>query len=152
MAASVILIFLASDPHGGEEVEGLLAGQILWVSWKQIGWAAIVYAGALATWFLWPQWRQFLFYVLFPVVVTFSVQLVGVYLVFATLVMPALGAAKCQGNQQLKIGYVISFLALGVGLAISIIGDFPAGPVLVCSLAIFSAICGLVYQGYYKRR
>lgn len=144
IAASIILLMLANDPHGGEEVEGLLAGQILWVGWKQVGWAAAVYAAALAAWFLWPQRRRTLFYALFPVVVTLSVQLVGVYLVFASLIMPAVGAAKLQGNQQLIAGYIVSAAAVGAGLAASVFSDFPSGPVLVCSFAIFSGISNLL--------
>ncbi len=140
LAASVILIMLASDPHGGEEVEGLLAGQILWVNWQHIGWAAVVYVVALAAWFLWPQRRQTLFYILFPVVITISVQLVGVYLVFASLIMPALGAAGFREGRQLAVGYCIAFIAIGAGLAISVLADLPAGPVLVSALAVISLI------------
>ena len=140
IAASLILIMLASDPHGGEEVEGLLAGQILWVGWEQIGWAVAVYAVALVAWFSWPQRRQVLFYALFPVVITLSVQLVGVYLVFASLIMPALGAAHFPEQRQLIAGYGIAFGAIGAGLVISVLADFPAGPVLVCTLAVISLI------------
>lgn len=138
VAASLILLMLANDPHGGEEVEGLLAGQILWVGWKQIGWAAALYAAALATWFLWPRWRRILFYVLFPIVVTVSVQLVGVYLVFASLIMPALGAAGFRERRQLCTGYVLAFVAIIIGLIGSLILDVPAGPLLVCSFALIS--------------
>lgn len=153
-SASIILMILASDPHGGEEVEGLLAGQILWVGWNQIGYTATIYAAALAAWFRFPQWRRILFYGLFPVVVTLSVQLVGVYLVFASLIMPALGAAKIKKGLQLAGGYAIALLAMSAGLAVSIISDLPAGPVLVCTLAATGLIGGMAirYTGFYVDR
>ncbi|QQG37482.1 MAG: metal ABC transporter permease [Micavibrio aeruginosavorus] len=144
LAASLILILLANDPHGGEAVEGLLAGQILWVDWMQIGQTALVYAASLTAWFLLPHRRRVLFYGLFPVVVTLSVQLVGVYLVFASLIMPALGAARFRGRHQLAGGYFISFSALGLGLLFSVVADLPAGPTLVCALAALSAAGGLL--------
>jgi zinc/manganese transport system permease protein len=147
LAASIILMLLASDPHGGEEVEGLLAGQILWAGWNQIGWTAMIYAAALTAWFMWPQKRRLLFYSLFPLVVTLSVQLVGVYLVFASLIMPALGAARGKDHTQLVRGYVIAFLAVGAGLLMSVMVDAPAGPALVCALAVFSAISGYLLKG-----
>lgn len=143
-AASAILMMLASYPHGGEEIEGLLAGQILWVSWQQIFWSSLIYALVLAVWFLLPLRRRVLFYAMFPIVITISVQLMGVYLVFATLIMPALGAIKFQEHLRLVAGYIIAFSAMGVGLIISIFSDFPAGPVLVCTLAVIglgTSIC-----------
>lgn len=140
IASSLILILLANDPHGGEEVEGLLAGQILWASWAKIGWAAVLYVTALAAWFLWPQKRRILFYCLFPAVVTVSVQLVGVYLVFASLILPALGATGFPERLRLSAGYSIAGAAILVGLAISVFADLPAGPVLVCTLAFTSLI------------
>jgi len=140
ISASLILILLAGDPHGGEEVEGLLAGQILWASWMRTGWAAILYAVALAAWHLWPQRRKMLFYCLFPAVVTVSVQLVGVYLVFASLILPALGAQGFHEKFKLTAGYGIAFSAVIAGLAVSVMADLPAGPVLVCSFAVASLI------------
>ncbi|MGQ0527210.1 MAG: metal ABC transporter permease [Alphaproteobacteria bacterium] len=140
IAASLILIFLANDPHGGEQVEGLLAGQILWVGWQQTLMATALYAAAAVAWFLLPQRRHVLFYILFPVVVTLSVQLVGVYLVFASLILPALGAVPFSERHQLAAGYAIAFLAVLSGLIVSVIADLPAGPMLVCSFAALAFV------------
>ncbi len=142
-AASAILIMLARHPHGGEEIEGLLAGQILWVGWQQICWSSFVYALVLAAWFLLPSWRRVIFYGTFPVVITISVQLMGVYLVFATLIMPALGAIRFKERSRLAAGYGMAFSAVAVGLIISVLGDLPAGPVLVFALAVTSLVGGL---------
>ena len=91
LASTAQILLLANDPHGGEALKDLLAGQILWVSSEQLVRAAIVTALFLAAWF---RFRARLgtvgFYVAFAVMVTTSVQLVGVYLVFTTLIVPAL--------------------------------------------------------------
>lgn len=145
LSASLILLLLAGDPHGGEEVEGLLAGQILWVSWKQVAVTAVLYAAILSLWFRFQAKREILFYALFPVTVTLSVQLIGVYLVFASLIIPALGAAHFE--RKLKAGYIIAFLAITGGLILSVTSDLPAGPLLVCTYAITS---GVAY--FVKRR
>src|SRR5215831_2334826 len=83
LASTAQILMLANDPHGGEDLKDLLAGQILWVTPAQLTRAAILTAAVLVAWF---GWREVLgrtgFYVLFAVTVTVSVQLVGVYLVF----------------------------------------------------------------------
>jgi hypothetical protein len=79
-AASIELLLLANNPHGGEHLKDLLVGQILWVTLPSLIPIAVFYAAALAIWF---RFRERLgqvgFYVLFALVVTQSVQLVGVY-------------------------------------------------------------------------
>ncbi len=154
VAACGILLMLANHPHGGEEIEGLLAGQILWVSWSQIFWSAAVYAAALAAWFGMPRWRRGLFYGIFPVVITISVQLIGVYLVFAILIMPALGAIKFKECSRLAIAYGIAFTAIAAGLIISVLADFPAGPMIVLALAaisLASVLCANVCKKIRKK-
>ena len=82
LASTAQILLLANDPHGGENLKDLLAGQILWVSNAQLVRAAVLTAVFALVWF---TWREHLgrigFYVLFALVVTSSVQLVGVYLV-----------------------------------------------------------------------
>lgn len=151
VAASLILVLLAGHPHGGEEVEGLLAGQILWVGWDSIFRVAGVYIVSLAAWFFYPQRRGILFYFLFPLVVTVSVQMVGVYLVFASLIMPALAATAFDRRWQTGAGYAVAFISVLAGLIISVLADLPAGPALVCTLAAISLGVGLFRAGTAPR-
>jgi zinc/manganese transport system permease protein len=67
------------------------------------------------------------------------VQLVGVYLVFASLILPAL-VAKRRG---LAAGYLAGTLGYALGLTASALFDLPAGPSAVCGLAVASAVLGL---------
>ncbi len=86
LASTAQILLLANDPHGGEQLKDLLAGQILWVSTEQLVRAAILTAVFVVVWFRWrTRFGHTGFYVLFAVMVTMSVQLVGVYLVFTTL-------------------------------------------------------------------
>jgi zinc/manganese transport system permease protein len=91
LAASIALLLLAGNPHGGEHLKDLLVGQILWVDPKRLMLEAPFYVLIVALWF---GLRQRLgvagFYLLFAGAVTLAVQQVGLYLVFATLIVPAL--------------------------------------------------------------
>jgi zinc/manganese transport system permease protein len=79
VAACVELLLLANNPHGGEHLKDLLVGQILWVQPQQLIPVAVLYAVSLLAWFtVRNRIGQIGFYVLFALVVTQSVQLVGV--------------------------------------------------------------------------
>ena len=94
LAVNVILL-LAGNPHGGEHLKDLLVGQILWVTPDQLWGVAALSAAVLAVWFGAQRWLgQAGFYLVFAVAVTASVQLVGVYLVFSSLIMPALAVRR----------------------------------------------------------
>lgn len=140
VSASLVMLLLAGLPHGGEHLQDVLAGQILWVTWEQIAFAAAVSAGVLILWrALQGRLGGALFYALFAVAVTLSVQLVGVYLVFASLILPALVALR----RGLAVGYLAGALGYGLGLAASAVLDLPAGPSVVCALALASAALGV---------
>lgn len=140
LSAALIILLYADNPHGGEEIQGLLAGQILWVRWPQIMFTAAVYALILFMWFGKSSLRERFFYLLFPVAITLSIQLVGIYMVFASLIMPALGALLYK--RMLLAGYVIAGVALSAGLFVSVAADLPTGPVLVCAYAVSAAFVG----------
>lgn len=137
VAACVELLILANNPHGGEHLKDLLVGQILWVSTKSLIPIAILYAIALAVWFTARnRIGQAGFYILFALVVTQSVQLVGIYLVFASLIVPALAAKRFAERYRLAIGYATGLVGYVVGLAASSIFDLPTGAVIVVTLLL----------------
>lgn len=141
LSAAAALLLLAGDPHGGEQLKELLAGQLLWVTYDDLALPAILTALILVAWFtLNPAKSALLFYALFALAITTSVQLVGVYLVFSSLIFPALGTHQHHG---LKIGYVIGGIGYAAGLIISLSTDLPTGPIIVWSLAITAALGGL---------
>lgn len=135
LSASAALLVLSHDPHGAEQLHQLLAGQILWVSNSQLMPLALSMGLVLLAWASLPRARKQLFYFLFAIAITASVQIVGVFLVFASLILPALATYSLQGRSGLLAGYVLGGLGYILGLALSLAFDLPAGPLIVCSLA-----------------
>lgn len=142
LAASGGILLISNDPHGGEHLKDLLVGQILWVSLSDLIPIAVLYAVVLAVWFgLRNRLGSLGFYALFAVTVTASVQLVGVYLVFASLIIPALATRGCgRESSRLVLGYILGIAGYAVGLALSALFDLPSGAVVVWSLAILGML------------
>jgi zinc/manganese transport system permease protein len=130
-AANGAILLLASNPRGAEHLKDLLVGQILWVNHLQLTITALGYALLLAVWFgVGRRLGRTGFYLLFACAVTLSVQLVGLYLVFTTLIVPAL-AARRYARRTVAFGYGLSALAYAAGLALSVASDLPPGPLIV---------------------
>lgn len=144
LASTAQILVLANDPHGGDYLKDLLAGQILWVSNEQLVRTAVLTAIFAAIWF---PFRERIgragFYVLFALVVTASVQLVGVYLVFTTLIVPAVAIHRMSAGRQLAIGYALAAASYFVGLALSVLTDLPASAAIVWAMAVLGLIVHL---------
>lgn len=146
LASSGGILLLASNPHGGEHLKELLVGQVLWVGYEQLVPIALLYATVLSAMFLLRRQHSSLpFYLLFAVSITASVQLVGVYLVFATLIIPAL-AIRGRSN-ALGWGYLIGTAGYAGGLLLAALLDLPAGAMIVYGLAI----SGIGFAALYRR-
>ena len=144
LASTAQILLLANNPHGGEQLKDLLAGQILWVSTEQLVRAAVVTVLFLA---VWSRWRSRFghagFYVVFAVMVTLSVQLVGVYLVFTTLIVPAVATCRHAAQRQLALGYGLALASYLVGLAASVVTDLPSSAVIVWAMAVLAILLHL---------
>ena len=142
LAACASILMLAGNPHGGEHLKDLLVGQILWVNTTQLLWLGGVTALLLLA--LWQGWVQrlgrFGFYAVFALAVTASVQVVGVYLVFSSLIIPALGTGQLRGPRRYVIAWGIGAVAYALGLALSALFDLPSGAVIVWTLAACALI------------
>jgi zinc/manganese transport system permease protein len=140
LGATGSVLLLASNVHGSEHLRDLLVGQILWVQPARLAWAAAAYAGILALWFgARARIGQAGFYVLFAVAVTVSVQLVGLYLVFATLIVPPL-ATRRMTRGRLPAAWALGLAGYAIGLVASTVLDLPSGPVIVWVL-VGLALC-----------
>lgn len=134
LAASGGILLLASNVHGGEHLRDLLVGQILWVRPRDLVAVGMVYAIVLAAWFgLRERLGRVGFYLLFACAVTLSVQLVGVYLVFATLIVPPL-ATRRRMQGRLASAWLVAAIGYAVGLVLSTALDLPSGPTIVWAL------------------
>jgi zinc/manganese transport system permease protein len=139
VAANAAILLLAANPRGAEHLKDLLVGQVLWVNPATLAWVALATAALLAAWFgLGARLGRTGFYLVFGCAVTMSVQLVGLYLVFATLIVPAL-ATRGFARRRLAACYALGALGYAAGLALSLLTDLPAGPLIVCALAALGA-------------
>ncbi|MES2298179.1 MAG: metal ABC transporter permease [Pseudomonadota bacterium] len=141
LAASAGLLLVAHNPHGGEHLQDLLAGQILWVGFGQLLMPAIGAALILAALrLLGPRLGRLGFYLVFALAVTASVQLVGVYLVFASLIVPSLAVRHYGEGKRLPLAYMLGLGGYGVGLVLSTLLDLPSGALIVWCLTVLAML------------
>lgn len=150
LAATLSLLMVAGQPHGAHAISDLLGGQILWVNLSQLWPVGILYLFVLLLWFA-PWWKsqRLKFYILFALAVTASVQLVGVFLVFASLILPAL-AVRNMKSRGLLTGYLVGATGYLTGILFSIWGDYPTGPMIVWTLFLATIVFLVIFN--YKKR
>lgn len=159
VVASAAAILVADQaPRGGEAIKDILVGSLLWVTWPTILRMAGIYLVigafhyAFRNRFLtisfepekalglgWKiRWWDFWFYLSFGIVITFSVPVAGVLLVFSFLVVPAAVAFQFSRRQTVLAGlsWATGLLASGVGLFLSFKFDLPTGPLVVCMFGL----------------
>ncbi len=150
LAATASVLLLANNPHGGEHLKELLVGQILWADWSQIINAAVI---SVVVVFIWFKYKNKIgnigFYILFAISITLSVQLIGVYLVFTSLIVPALAAAKYQTKPALMLAGIIGVTGYLSGLIVSALFDLPSGAVIVWCLAISALVVPVVLSSFF---
>lgn len=136
LAATVQVLLLAGNVHAGEYLKDLLVGQILWVNYQQLGVVALLTLAVLAAWFGLGAHRlgRMGFYLLFGLSVTASVQIVGVYLVFSSLIIPALATRRAVRYRTAK-AYAVGAIGYLTGLVVSMLTDLPTGALIVWTMA-----------------
>lgn len=166
VALSLALLLSTKLPHGADELRELFSGNILWVLPGKIMWSALLYASVGVFHFLFRKkffaisrshadakaagiavnlW-EFLFYFTFAMVVTSSVSIAGVLLVFGFLVIPASTSfLLCKSMKaRLGVGWALGTLVSVAGVIASYYMDLPTGPVIVVFLAIALVLTALV--------
>jgi zinc/manganese transport system permease protein len=163
VAAAASILVLSRSPEGGEELKALLVGHLLFVEWPEIAKVSALYsvigfvhwlarkplllisqdperAFALGVRI---RWWDFLFYATFGVVVTSSVEMAGVLLVFSFLIVPAACGvllARTTGA-RLTVGWVTGTLTSMVGIVTSYARDLPTGATVVCAFGGCLILC-----------
>lgn len=144
LAAAAQIILLAYSSNGAEQLKALMVGQILWVTPLQLVIVAAIYAVVLAIWFFRDLVRErHVFYAVFAIVITASVQIVGVLLVFASLIVPALAARHAPPGWRLAIAFNVGVVGYLAGLLASAVLDLPTGAAIVVVL-IFVALAAAI--------
>lgn len=141
LAATLEILLLAGNPHAGEHLKDLLVGQILWVGTSQLLIVAALTVIVLGAWFGLGMTRlgRIGFYVLFGLSVTASVQMVGIYLVFSSLIIPALASRKATRGRLAK-AYAVGGFGYLFGLIASTLFDLPTGAVVVWAMAVVGIV------------
>ncbi len=155
LASTLALLLLSTQAHGSEELQDLLSGQILFVTWQKLLVYAPLYVLVFLLWWCFPRLRSGSgFYLLFAATITPSVHIAGVFVVFASLVMPALAAIAFLPRAPkiaLLTTVVTGALATTIGIGISMWRDLPAGPVIVLTYACTALLMGLLARRFISR-
>lgn len=164
VSAALLMIVLSRSGEGDEHIRQALAGNILLVTPFEIAKISLVYVAVGIFHFIFRRqffavsqgsetalakgvnvrWWDFLFYVSFGLVVTSSVKVAGVLLVFCLLVVPAVCAmlfSETTGS-RLAIGWGVGFGASVAGMAVSYSFDLPVTSSVVCALGAMLVILG----------
>lgn len=173
-ASALAILFLAKSPSSGARIKQMLTGDILSVGWPTIYKTTAIY-GAIGVvhWFfrepffkisLSPEeareegmplrWWDFLFYVTFGVVITSSVAIAGVLLVFSFLVIPATLAILFVDStrSRLLLGWGIGTIVSAAGILFSFQTNLPSGPSVVAAFAVTLGLGGILYYVQVSQR
>ena len=166
VAAALMIILLSKLPEGGEHLNHLLVGSILFVSPSAVIKTAALYTiiglfhyryrvaflsvskfpGYVARDDLSTKLWDFMFYVSFGLVVTSSVQIAGILLVFSYLIIPAVAALLfVRGiKQRLLFGWAFGVVGSLFGLFLSVLFDLPTGASIVAAFGTLLVLVVLV--------
>ncbi|MBU0505099.1 metal ABC transporter permease [bacterium] len=167
VVCSAIGILIADRmPHCVEHLKYILSGNILWVSWEQIIKTAIIYTiiglvlyryhnKLLLTSIAYQETKRrgvnvrawdLMFYIAFGLVITSSVQIAGILLVFSFLIIPALSSMIFYDTIKARLlaGWTFSIVASFVGIGFSYYLDLPTGPAIVTVMGFFLVLSFVV--------
>ena len=163
-----MILLLTQVPHGGEHISNLLVGSILWVEWPTVLRIGLFYAVlAVALW----RWHDrfslisedpkkaralglrlkrwdFAFYLILGLVVTLSVQVAGVLMVFTLLVVPTVMGLRLWQSERTQFLYaqVMGAVAVIGGAGLSYALDLPTGAAIVCVFGLLLIVQILVVK------
>jgi len=164
VASAATVVAMSKATSETEHLKDMLVGNILAVSWEEVGKTAALY-GAIGLFhyvfrkrFLAlsfnhgadagpsTRWWDFLFYASFGFVVTSSVSIAGVLLVFSYLIVPSVGAMLYADTigRRLAVGWAMGTVVSGLGVYLSLLLDLPTGATIVCTFGAVLAVMALL--------
>ena len=163
VCAALSVLILSKAPHGHEKMEAMLVGSILFVRWSEVAVMLVLYAvlGAFHLALRKPiveisrdvaaadragkrvRLWDCLFYGSFALMVTQSVGVAGVLVVFSYLIIPAACAALFADGfgRQLVVAWIVAVVVTVAGLVLSAAGDMPTGASLVSCFGAVLVVC-----------
>lgn len=173
--ASAAAILVTSKTIGEtEHLKHMLVGNILAVSWPEVGHTALLYGAVGLFHYIFRKnfllismnpaaaeakgvsirlW-DFLFYASFGFVVTTAVAIAGVLLVFCYLIVPSVGAMLFADRigPRLAIGWTMGTVVSGLGVYLSLVLDLPTGATIVCTFGGVLVLMFLLHFVLYHRQ
>ena len=165
VASAAAILAMSKSTSESEHLKDMLVGNIIAVSWPEVFKTAALY-GAIGLFhyiFRKPflaismnhdaeevsgynvRWWDFLFYASFGFVVTSSVAIAGVLLVFCYLIVPSVAAmlyADTIGT-RLAIGWTMGTVVSALGVYLSLVLDLPTGATIVCTFGLVLVLMAL---------
>jgi zinc/manganese transport system permease protein len=165
VATALSLVILSRTSQGMEELKSLFNGNILWVRWEELTIVAIAYALLVLLHTLKRKqfyalsfnkennnqpsllW-EFLFFASFAVVITLAVNIAGILLVFAFLIIPGFSASILMGKfgKRLLLGWLLGLTGSAIGLWVAFVADLPVGATVVSLLGLLPIVALLIKQ------
>jgi len=166
ISTALSIVILSRSSQGMEQLKSLLNGNILWVRWEEVSIVAGVtvllavlhlvyrkrfYALSFASdktdepGFLW----EFIFFASFAIVITLAVNIAGVLLVFAFLIIPAFSASLLTDSlgKRLMMGWILGVVGSIVGLWTSFSADLPVGATMVAVVGLLPIVALMIVHG-----
>jgi zinc/manganese transport system permease protein len=163
VSAAAAILAMSKAPEGTEHLKDMLVGNILTVSKHTVAETAALYAAVGIFHYIFRKkflaislgeqipriklW-DFLFYTSFGFVVTSSVAIAGVLLVFSYLIVPSVAAmlfARSIGK-RLAIGWTMGAVVSAIGIMISFQADLPTGATIVCTFGIALLLLAVIWR------
>lgn len=162
VASAAAILAMSKATSESEHLKDMLVGNILAVSWSEVGKTAALY-GAIGVFHyifrkkflaisldhdnavaqgLSVRFWDFLFYASFGFVVTSSVAIAGVLLVFCYLIVPSVAAMLYADTvgRRLAIGWTMGTIVSALGVYLSLVLDLPTGATIVCTFGVVLAV------------
>jgi zinc/manganese transport system permease protein len=153
LASALVVLVVNNLSHGAEHIKEILVGRILWVSWEDVITTGIIYLVVALIHYKFRKqliavsfdkevknraFWDFIFFALFGVVITSSVGVAGILLVFSFLIVPALISTffVTSLTKRLLFGWGFGFIVCIIGMLLSYKFDLPAGALLVVCFTV----------------
>ena len=173
VASAAVVVVMSKAPGEAEHLRDMLVGNILSVQWDEVKLTGAVYAviglfhyvfrkrfleismdpdGAQARGVKVRLW-DFLFYASFGLVVTRSVAIAGVLLVFCYLIVPSVAGMLFASRigSRLAIGWTMAAVVSMLGMYLSVVFDLPTGATIVCTFGLILTLMATVRQLAVRR-
>ncbi|HKT81734.1 MAG TPA: metal ABC transporter permease [Vicinamibacterales bacterium] len=166
VASAASILAMSKATSESEHLKDMLVGNILAVSWEEVAKTALLYGAIGAFHYMFRhkfltismdhkraeaqginvKFWDFLFYASFGFVVTSSVSIAGVLLVFCYLIVPSVAAMLYADSigKRLAIGWSMGTVVSGLGVYLSLMLDLPTGATIVCTFGLVLAIMAAV--------